>query len=62
MTIAQYLPRWLRIRLEKPALPKLTTANKKDRQVLPTLPNTKRTSILFQDGQRPPGYQLRGLT
>ena len=61
MTIAQYLPRWLQNRLQKPVLSKPTTVNKKGRQVLPTLPNTK-ASIPFEDGQRPPGYQLRGLT
>ena len=38
MTIARYLPQRLRSRWQKPALQKLKSANKKDRQVLPTLP------------------------
>ena len=39
MTIARYLPQWLRSRWQKPALQKLKFANKKDRQILPTLPS-----------------------
>ena len=38
MTIAQYLPRWLRGRLQSPAPQKAKAASKKDRQALPTLP------------------------
>jgi hypothetical protein len=37
MTIAQYLPQWLRNRLLRPAPPKATNRSKKDRQILPTL-------------------------
>jgi hypothetical protein len=61
MFIAQYFPQWLRSGSRKPAPLKATTLNKKDRQVLPTLPNAKRPSILFRD-DRSPGHQLRGLT
>jgi hypothetical protein len=60
MTIAQYLPQWLRRRSRKPAPHKITKPGNKTRQALPTLPNTKRPSIL-QDEQIP-GHQLRGLT
>jgi hypothetical protein len=38
MTIAQYLPRWLRARLQKPAPQRASAAKKKARQVLPTVP------------------------
>jgi hypothetical protein len=38
MIIAQYLPRWLQSRLHKPASQKSNAPGKKDRQVLPTLP------------------------
>jgi hypothetical protein len=38
MTIAQYLPQWLRSRSHKPAPQKLKSDNKKVRQVLPSLP------------------------
>jgi hypothetical protein len=61
MTIAQYLPQWLRSRLQKPELPKPTTASKNDRQVLPTLPSAKRPPISLEE-PRSPGHQLRGLT
>jgi len=60
-TLVQYVPQWLRDRLQKPTQPKSITVSKKDRQVLPTLPNAKRPLILFQDDQIP-GHQLRGLT
>ena len=56
MTIIQYLPRWLRTRLPKPAQPKPTTASKKDRQVLPTLPKQGR-SVVFSQKNNPDGYR-----
>jgi hypothetical protein len=58
MTIAQYVPQWLRNRLQKPAPPKLKTVNKKDRQVLPTLPKPERLPPRFQDDDSPPGYRI----
>jgi hypothetical protein len=61
MTIAQYLPQWLRNRLQKPVPSKPTAVNKKDRQALPTLPNRK-PSMSCEDSGRPAGYQCRGLT
>jgi len=57
MTIVQYLPQWLRNRFSKPAPPKPTTANKKDRQVLPTLPNQTR-SVIFSQDDSPAGYRV----
>ena len=57
MTIAQYLARWLRNRLSKPPPPKPTTASKKDRQVLPTLPKQSR-SLIFSQDDSPAGYRV----
>ena len=62
MTMTQYLPTWLRSRFRKPAPLEVTRLSKKDRQVLPTLPNAKRPSILFENGEKPPGHKFRGLT
>ena len=49
MTIAQYIPQWLRNRLQKPAPQQLKTVAKKDRQVLPVLPKPKGPPTLWQD-------------
>ena len=51
-TIVQYIPKWLRVRVRKPTQPRSRPVNKKDRQVLPTLPNPKRSSTAFQDDER----------
>ena len=56
------LPKWLRVRLQKPAQPKSKTLNKKDRQILPTLPNANRPSILLAADEKQAGHQLRGLS
>ena len=56
-TIIQYVPKWLRVRLQKPTQPKSTTVSKKDRQVLPTLPNQSR-SVVFSQDDSPAGYRL----
>jgi hypothetical protein len=53
VTIVQYVPKWLRSRFQKPAPQNVPKLSKKDRQVLPTLPSLKRTSILFKDDQDP---------
>jgi hypothetical protein len=58
MTIAQCLPRWLRSRLRKPVPQKFTTVNKKDRQVLPTLPKPEPSPIRWQDDDSPAGYRI----
>lgn len=57
-TIVQYLPQWLRSRLSKPAPQKPKPVSKKDRQVLPTLPNLKQSLTAFQDDDSPPGYRI----
>jgi hypothetical protein len=56
-TIVQYVPKWLRVRLQKPAQPKTKTVSKKDRQVLPTLPKQRHSFSLSQDDS-PPGYRV----
>ena len=61
-TIVQFVPKWLRVRLQKPAQPKSKTLNKKDRQVLPTLPNANRPSNLFSADEKQAVHRLRGLT
>jgi len=57
-TLVQFVPKWLRERLRKPAQPKQKTLSKKDRQVLPTLPNLRQSSTAFQDDQSPAGYRI----
>ena len=56
-TILQYVPKWLRVRLQKPAQPKPRNVSKKDRQILPTLPDQSRSVIFSPDDSRP-GYRL----
>lgn len=55
-TIVQFVPKWLRARLQKPAPQKLAIANKKKRQLLPTLPGQARSVVLPQD-ETPAGYR-----
>ncbi len=56
-TIVQFVPKWLRGRLQKPTQPKPKTVSKKDRQVLPTLSNQTRSMIFSQDDS-PAGYRV----
>ena len=56
-TIVQFVPKWLRARLQKPTQPKSKTVSKKDRQVLPTLPNQTR-SVAFSQDDSPAGYRV----
>ena len=56
-TIVQFVPKWLRARLQKPTPQKPTIVNKKDRQVLPTLPNQTR-SVIFSQDDSPAGYRV----
>ena len=56
-TLVQYVPKWLRQRLRKPAQPKPKTLSKKDRQVLPTLPKQSR-SVIFSQDDSPAGYRV----
>ena len=58
MTIAQYVPQWLRVRFQKPAPQKAAPINKKEKQMLPTLPKAERPPNRFQDDDSPPGYRV----
>jgi hypothetical protein len=48
MTITQYMPRWLRLKLRKATPQNVSSLSKKDRQVLPTLPKPRCFSSLFE--------------
>lgn len=54
--LVQFVPKWLRQRLRKPAQPKPTNLSKKDRQVLPTLPKSR--SVIFSQRASPAGYRV----
>jgi hypothetical protein len=56
-TLVQYVPKWLRVRLRKSSQPKPNTLNKKDRQVLPTLPKQARAELFSQDDS-PAGFRV----
>jgi len=56
-TIVQFVPKWLRARLQKPTQQKPVIVNKKKRQLLPTLPNQKHSMIFSQDDS-PAGYRV----
>ena len=58
MTIAQYLPQWLRSRFRKPAPQNVVSVSKKDRQFLPTLPKPQRPPVRLQDDDSPPGFRI----
>ncbi len=55
-TIVQFVPKWLRVRLQKPAPQKPTLVNKKKRQLLPTLNPTR--SVIFSQDDSPAGYRV----
>ena len=57
-TIVQLLPQWLRRRWQRYAAPQIKIENKKDRQVLPTLPKQERPPIPLQDDSSPAGYRV----
>ena len=57
-TIIQFIPQWLRSKLQRPAPRQAETINKKDRQVLPTLPKQERPPIPWQDDSSPAGYRV----
>lgn len=58
MTIARYLPQWLRSRLQQPPSQKPRARSKKERQVLPTLPKPQPSPVRWQDDDSPPGYRV----
>jgi hypothetical protein len=57
-TIVQYIPQWLRGRLQKQASQKRKTVSKKDRQALPTLPQPQRPPIHAQDDDIPLRFRI----
>jgi hypothetical protein len=57
-TIVRNLPQWLRRRWQKPVPQQPKPVSKKDRQILPTLPNLKQSLKAFQDDDSPPGYRI----
>jgi len=56
-TIVQFVPKWLRARLQKPTPQKPVILNKKKRQFLPTLPSQTR-SVIFSQDDSPAGYRV----
>jgi hypothetical protein len=58
MTIAQYLPQWLRGKPQKPALQHVRTPSKKDRQALPTVPKPERPQVRPQDDESAARFQI----
>jgi hypothetical protein len=58
MTIVQYIPQWLRSRLQKPVPQKLKTVTKKDRQILPTLPKPISPPIRRQDDDNAARFRI----
>jgi len=56
-TIVQFVPKWLRARLQKSTTQKPTIVNKKKRQPLPTLPKQSR-SVIFSQDDSPAGYRV----
>ena len=56
-TIVQFVPKWLRLRLQKPTPQKPLIVNKKKRQLLPTLPSQTR-SVIFSQDDSPAGYRV----
>ncbi len=57
-TLIQYIPKWLRVRLQKPPKPKLRTISKKDRQVLPTLAKPPRPPNSVDDDGAPLRFRV----
>lgn len=57
-TIVRLIPQWLRSRWERPVPQPPVSANKKDRQVLPALPQQEPPPVRWQDDDSPPGHRL----
>ena len=54
--VVQFVPKWLRARLQRPTPQKPVIVNKK-RQLLPTLPSQTR-SVVFSEDDSPAGYRV----
>jgi hypothetical protein len=57
MIMTQYMPKWLRLRLQKPRQPRPAIVRKKDRQVLPTMHKQSRPAD-YSRNEIPPGERL----
>jgi len=57
-TIVQFIPQWLRARRQRSTPRQIPDVNKKDRQVLPTLPKQERPPVSWQDDSSPAGYRV----
>jgi hypothetical protein len=58
MTIAQYLPQWLRAKLQRPASQHVRIPGKKDRQALPTVPKPERPPVRLQDDESADRFRI----
>jgi hypothetical protein len=58
MIIAQYLPPWLRSRWRTSAQPKVRILSKKDRQILPTVPEPPPPPKQFDDDGAPLRFRV----
>ena len=57
-TTIQFIPQWLRRRLQKPDSQKATVPGKKDRQILPTVPRPPRPTDQFDDDGAPLRFRV----
>jgi hypothetical protein len=58
MTIARYVPQWLRSRWNEPAPQKPKSTNKKVRQVLPVLPTPQPLPTNTEDEERAARFRI----
>ncbi len=56
-SIVQFVPKWLRARLQKATPQTPAIVNKKKRQLLPTLPSQTH-SVVFSQDDSPAGYRV----
>ena len=59
MTINTYLPKWLARRFARPRPRPAIRPQMKMRQILPTLPKSRRSSARFQDDASPEGRLIQ---
>lgn len=59
ITLIPFIPQWLRRWRPKPVPPKSKIITKKDRQVLPTLPETTRPPKSWQEDTSPAGFRIQ---
>jgi len=59
MTLTHYMSKWLRTRFKRSAPQRFKVLNKKERQILPTLPKQAPMSAAWQDDASPAGCRVR---